>query len=71
MISLWGTQLAQNMKELDTVVERVNGFDRRSTWYPAVSDAIGQEIDGITGREIVVRRQVIKPIMIFEVRERK
>ncbi len=38
------------MRELDSIVERVNGFNRRSTWYPAVSDALGQEIDGMTGK---------------------
>lgn len=33
------------------------------------SDALGQEIDGYTGKEILVRRQVIKPVVIFEVKE--
>ena len=57
------------MKELDSRVIRVGSHDERHTWYPGASDALGEEIDGYTGKEILVRRQVIKPVIIFDVKE--
>ncbi len=61
------------MTELDSIVTRVDGHYERKTWYLGSSDALGQEVDGWSGKEILVKKPVIRPAVIFEVKagERK
>lgn len=57
---------------LDSQVTRNNGHYERTTWlkghYPDIG---GRLVDGITGPETVVNKVVIKPIVVFEVRDKR
>lgn len=56
------------MTELDSKLVRENSHWERLTWLSGAREDLGEVVQGLTGTETFVRRTVIKPVVIFEVR---
>lgn len=58
------------MKEqpLDSKVFNVNGHFERHTWLSGTYDDLGEIVQGWSGAETLIKRTIIKPIVIFEVK---
>lgn len=56
------------MKELDSKIVRTNGHYERHAWLPGAREDLGEVVQGWTGTETFVKKIVVKPVMVFEVR---